>query len=64
MYHFAAVPPTPEGDKMARDLLDRAWDRYPSVLEQIRLGARAAAARQLYEPETPLESSPLTVWSN
>src|SRR6516164_5028800 len=53
MYHFAAVPPTPEGDKMARDLLDRAWDGYPSVLEQIRLGARAAAARRLYEPETP-----------
>src|SRR6516225_279901 len=39
MYHFAAVPPTTEGDKMARDLLDRAWDRYPSALEQIRLGA-------------------------
>jgi hypothetical protein len=48
--HFAAVPPTPEGDKMARDLLDRAWDRYPSVLEQIRFGAtsvRPVAERQL-----------------
>lgn len=50
MYHFAAVPPTPEGEKMARDLLDRGWDRYPSVLEQIRLGAtsvKPVAERQL-----------------
>jgi hypothetical protein len=27
-----------------------------------RLGARAAAALRLYEPETPFESSPLMVW--
>jgi hypothetical protein len=39
MYHFAAVPPTPEGDEMARTLLDQAWDRYPSVLERLHGGA-------------------------
>lgn len=39
MYHFAAVPPTPEGEKMARSLFDQAWPRYPSVLDRIRGGA-------------------------
>jgi hypothetical protein len=39
MYDFAAVPPTAEGQKMARTLLDEAWPRYPSVLAQIRAGA-------------------------
>lgn len=38
MYGFAAVPPTPEGDRMARDLLDHAWDGYPAVMGQIREG--------------------------
>ena len=38
-YDFAAVPPTPEGEKMARVLLDDAWARYPSVLDRIRAGA-------------------------
>ena len=63
MYHFAAVPPTPEGDKMARDLLDRAWDRYPSALEQIRLGAtsvgpvaeqQVGAVAALLRPDNPI----------
>lgn len=39
IYDFAAVPPTSKGEKMARRLLDQAWPRYPSVLEQIRAGA-------------------------
>lgn len=50
MYHFAAVPPTPEGEKMARVLFDQAWPRYPSVLNRIRGGASAvtpAAEQQL-----------------
>lgn len=38
MYHFAAIPPTPEGEKMARRLFDQAWPRYPSVLDRIRSG--------------------------
>jgi hypothetical protein len=48
LYDFAAVPPTIEGEKMARVLLDRAWPRYPSALEQIRSGAAAMSPR----PET------------
>src|SRR5690606_26832582 len=30
-YGFAAVPPTPEGSRAARALLDAAWDRYPAA---------------------------------
>lgn len=50
MYHFAAVPPTAEGEKMARALLDEAWPRYPSVLNRIRGSAGSIvpqAERQL-----------------
>jgi hypothetical protein len=50
MYHFAAVPPTPQGEEMARTLLDEAWSRYPSVLDRIRGGADSfvpQAERQL-----------------
>lgn len=36
---FAAVPPTPEGDQMARKMLDSAWSRYPSIVPQIKEGA-------------------------
>jgi len=39
MYGFAAVPPGPDGQKMARTLLDNAWPKYPSVINRIRLGA-------------------------
>ncbi len=38
-YGFAAVPPTPAGDAMARQLLDAAWPRYPSVMARIARGA-------------------------
>jgi hypothetical protein len=40
-YGFAAVPPTPFGDTLARRLLDSAWRRYPAVLPRIRRGAAA-----------------------
>jgi hypothetical protein len=40
-YDYAAVPPGERGDKMARDLLDQAWSRYPSVLPKIRAGVKA-----------------------
>ena len=38
-YDFAALPPVPQRDSMARALLDDAWPRYPEVLERIRAGA-------------------------
>jgi hypothetical protein len=40
-YGFAAVPPTPAGQEMARRLLDEAWPRYPAILAQVRAGAGA-----------------------
>ncbi len=36
---FAAVPPTPEGQALARRLLDQAWPHYPGVLDRIKAGA-------------------------
>ncbi len=38
MYGFAAVPPTPEGRKMARSMLDQAWPKFSSALPLIREG--------------------------
>lgn len=38
-YGFAAVPPTPEGDKIARRLLDDAWPKYAGALPIIHRGA-------------------------
>ena len=40
-YGFAAVPPTPEGQQLARKLLDDAWPRYPQALPLIREGVAA-----------------------
>lgn len=40
-YDFAALPPVPERDSLARVLLDDAWPRYPGVMAQIRGGAEA-----------------------
>lgn len=39
LYNFAAVPPTPFGDSLARQLLDSAWARYPAALTTIEQGA-------------------------
>ena len=36
---FAAVPPTPQGDAIARRLLDGAWPKYPGVMDRIEAGA-------------------------
>lgn len=44
---FAAVPPTPEGQLMARELLDSAWPRYPHVIGRIAAGAQSLGS----EPE-------------
>lgn len=38
-YDFAALPPVPQRDSMARAMLDAAWPRYPEVLDRIRAGA-------------------------
>jgi hypothetical protein len=40
-YGFAAVPPTPFGDSLARRLLDSAWSHYPDSLSRIRRGVAA-----------------------
>ena len=42
-YGFAAVPPTPAGDAMARRLLDAAWPKYPGVMARIERGAAGIA---------------------
>lgn len=47
MYHFAAVPPTPEGEQMARKMLDQAWPRYAVALPRIRTGAAVFHPSQL-----------------
>jgi hypothetical protein len=39
MYDFAAVPPTPQGDSMARALLNAAWPAYAKNLRLIKKGA-------------------------
>lgn len=33
------MPPTPQGDAIARKLLDGAWEKYPAVLPRIERGA-------------------------
>jgi hypothetical protein len=63
-YGFAAVPPTPDGDAIARRLLDEAWPKYPPLIGRIEKGAagikpspettlRRVAA--LLRPETPVQ---------
>jgi hypothetical protein len=38
LYGFAAVPPTPFGDSLARRLLESAWTRYSNAIPLIRKG--------------------------
>jgi len=38
LYNFAAVPPTPFGDSLARHLLDSAWTKYRAALPTIERG--------------------------
>lgn len=44
-YGFAAVPPTPEGQAIARALLDQAWDRYAAILDLVWAGESGLAPR-------------------
>jgi hypothetical protein len=52
MYDFAAVPPTEEGDKIARRMLEEAWPRYAAAGELIRGGAATLTP----DPETMVRS--------
>lgn len=45
-YGFAAVPPGPRGQKIARELLDAAWPRYQAAIPMLRAGA----ARRFGDP--------------
>ncbi len=51
LYGFAAVPPTPFGDSLARRLLDAAWPRYRAAVPRIRRGAAALG----FAPDTVLD---------
>lgn len=51
-YDFAALPPVPQRDSMARALLDSAWHRYPGVMDRIRRGP----AGMRPDPEATLRS--------
>jgi hypothetical protein len=44
-YGIAAVPPGPDGDAMARRLLDAAWDKYPALIAKLPDLARSSAAQ-------------------
>lgn len=46
-YGFAAVPPGPQGEALARQLLRQAWSRYPAALPVIRRGAQPIGAEAL-----------------
>ena len=51
-YNFAAVPPTPEGRELAKQLLANAWNTYGQHLDLIRQGANAIKP----SPEAALSS--------
>ena len=36
LYDFAATPPTPQGDSIARRLLDSAWSKYKAIIPFLR----------------------------
>lgn len=50
-YGIAAVPPTPEGEALARKQLDAAWSRYPALIPSLPSKATAAstAGRELFD---------------
>ena len=66
-YDFAAVPPTPAGQAMARKMLDQAWPRYPAALDLIRQGAAGlnpdpqTTARAIADLLTPASAIKLTL---
>jgi len=51
-YGFAAVPPIPTRDKIAREQLEDAWPKYAAAMPRLRRGASALAP----EPQLRLNS--------
>jgi hypothetical protein len=51
-YDFAAVPPGPVGDSLARALLEQGWPQYPKVLERIRTEGPTAAKEARWTVDT------------
>lgn len=64
-YGFAAVPPGPEGDKIARRMLDAAWPRYADAMGTIRAGADGLGGEPLEIADRVYDllgvSEPLTI---
>lgn len=52
LYGFAAVPPGPAGDSLARVLLEQGWPQYPAVLERIRTEGPAAPREARWTVDT------------
>ena len=46
-YGFAAVPPGPRGEAMAKELLAKGWPRYAAALDTFRAGARGMPIKPL-----------------
>ncbi|HVV64543.1 MAG TPA: hypothetical protein VHC42_03675 [Rhizomicrobium sp.] len=55
-YGLAAVPPGPEGDEMARKLLDGAWEKYPALVPKLDALERAAekVAREMFAKDNEI----------
>ena len=53
---LAAVPPGPDGDKMARKLLDDAWSRYPALVPKLPALENAAedTARAMFAKDNDI----------
>lgn len=53
---LAAVPPGPDGDKMARKLLDDAWSRYPALVPKLPALEKAAedTARAMFAKDNDI----------
>ncbi|MBB5235780.1 hypothetical protein [Deinococcus budaensis] len=53
LYGVAAVPPTPQGQRLARELLDAAWDRYGKLPDDL-----SAQARRLHSQDAGAAARP------
>ncbi|MBS0277964.1 MAG: hypothetical protein JSR81_10105 [Proteobacteria bacterium] len=53
---LAAVPPGPEGDAMARKLLDDAWSRYPALIPKLDALEKTAeaTAREMFAKDNEI----------
>jgi hypothetical protein len=53
---LAAVPPGPQGDAMARQLLDAAWDKYPPLIARLPALTKSAeeTARTLFAKDNEI----------